>query len=405
MRFTHACLFALVLVGTGASVRAQRKVIETPAGTRINGNTNTVTPVAPIAVPGGNLFDQIYRPGAIQFAPPDIGPSVGPSSVGPVIDPLLRKRLLDEQFRRKNWAIENAARLNRGGEATLEIRRSEADGRKAVGAGREPTAAELGLMAVDPKFAREFQKNSGAPAESALDLARQRALRQQQGQDPNNPNRPRNPGEPPDPTDPTTELTGGLANDAKDPTKADAKADRGTSPLDSLGSSRLEGAVDRLAARQSGDLLNRDTAAGADSVNPGLELLRKERDAELLEILGTSSGGTGTAGGGVAAGGDLFIAPTRASRLADFEKFLSPEPPAATAFKSGSDSVFGAAATPLGNSASASAVGLKRDVPELGAPNVNLNLVPAAPTPTAPAIRLQPQPAQLPFPVRGKGGF
>ncbi len=406
MRFTRACLSALLLAGTCTSVWAQRKVIETPAGTRLKGGTNvfggtnSLAPVVPLQVPGGNVFDQIYRPGSIQFAAPEIGPATGPGTPSPAMDPLLRKRLIDEQSHRKNWAIENAARINRGTtDSITDRRRGDGDGRKTVGTGREPTAAEMGLLAVDPKYAREFQRNTANPAESALESARQRALRQQRGQDPNGPGGPDGPRDPADPLAEVDRISGADGQD-KDGLDAHGKDRRGSSPLDALGRTRQEEAADRLAAQQAGDILGRDKASGAESVNPGLELLRKERESELADILGT-----GTAGASPSAipAGDQFLAPTRAGRLADFQQFLASEPPATAPIKLGSDAGFPGA--PNGLASPAAVAGLRRDLPDFTAPSAAVNLGPTAQAPITAPPRLAPQPAMLPFPVRGKGGF
>lgn len=413
MSSKRACIPLVLLAGACLSASAQRKIVETPAGTQLPGggvgagSTNVVAPVIPVPVPGGNLLDRLARPGGgIQFAPPpDVGPVMSPGPAAPPIDPALRKFLLEEQARKKNWAIENAARINRGeGPVVSDPRRLDLDGRKATGTGRVPTAAELRLQAVDPKYAREFQRNSGVPsaaADSPLDAARERAMRTRMTQD------PRKPGSGEDSTDPegaALALVRGRGSDAKDKGAGDAR-EEAVVGADVLGKSKLEGAVDRLIAQQSGgDVTDLAKDATKDSVDPGVEALRKERDAQLAEILGTSTTGGGAGGGTSSLAAEGFQPATRTTRMAEFQQLLGSEPAAAPSqFKLATESIGGA--SPAAGVSSLS--GIKRDLPELGGSGGSLNLAPAtaAPAPAFVPPRITAQPAQLPFPARGKGGF
>lgn len=402
MKVTRALLSALLLGGTCTCVLAQTKIVETAPGTKSPGGTNALGPTKPPRVPGGNLLDQIYRPSSIKLAPLEIGPSKGFSSPGANIDPVLRRRFLDDQSRKKNWAIENAASINRnGGEVVVERRRSgsENDGRKSPVTGREPTPAEVRLQAVDPKYAREFQENSGAAKESGFGFTGRQALQGVGGtgsRNPGNPDGPRDPASPDNLSDPTQDFAGDDKgkNDPQDSDQWDkSKLDNG------LVSSRVEGAVDRAAAELGVDMLARGKGSGTEALAPRLESLRAERENELADILGTSAANTD---------GDLlaegFAAPVRASRLADFQRLLAAEPPAVVSPKLGSEPTLSLSSGPLGSPAAS--LGLTRELSPFSVPSAPLNLgsAPGAATLSAPP-RLLPQPAKLPFPVRGQGGF
>lgn len=402
MKVTRALLSALLLGGTCASLFAQTKVVETAPGTKSPGGTNSPAPGKPPRIPGGNLFDQIYRPSSIDLAPLNTRPSSG--SGGGNIDPALRKRLMEEQARKKNWAIESAARMNRnGGDMVSERRRPENDGRKPAGAAREPTAAEVRLQAVDPEYAREYQRNSTFTPETAQELARRQARQSARGKDSR---APRNPDDPRDSTDPES-----LAEIDHDPGATDGLNGKGDSkdqdrwsksPLDggALGS-RVEGAIDRAAAEQGLDILARGNDSTTEALAPRLESLRTERENELAEILGTSNANGKAAGATLTEG---FGGTTRSSRLADFQQLLASEPPpAAMAPKLGAEPSLSVSTGPLGDSGRIA--GLTRDLPSLTAPGASLNLGPAPAAAIAPPPRLAPRPTQLPFPVRGKGGF
>jgi len=400
MKLTRAWILALLMAGACLPARAQRKIVETAPGTVTPGSTNTLGPEAPSETRGGGLFDRFYRPNSIQLAPLDTAPPSS-SSAAAKMDPALRKRLIEEQSKRKNWAIENAARMNRG-ESVGDRRRSDGGGRRSAVSGREPTSAELNLQAVDPKYAREFKENSRNPTEAGLEQSRLRADRQRQQRDGKNSGNPQTADD---------RRRGTESDDLENPTGRDSRADAEKSdreldrwdkvtrgyddPLKA--ESPLDRAAARLAAGDSFDFSPR--SAGGDLDLSG-EAQRQERLSDLSAILGEP-----TAGPASGSAAESFISPTPSDRTSEFQKLLAPEVAPTAVSRLGGE-------TPLGNPAagragSAGASTAQRELPGLSAPTPGFNLSPASSSPAlAPATpRMTPRPIQLPTPVRGKGGF
>lgn len=402
MKLSRAWILALLMAGACLPARAQRKIVETAPGTVTPGSTNTLGPEAPSETRGGGLFDRLYRPNSIQLAPLDTAPSAS-SGASAKIDPALRKRLIEEQSKRKNWAIENAARMNRG-ESPGDRRRPDGAGRRSAISGREPTAAELNLQAVDPKYAREFKENSRNPTEVGLEQSRLRADRQRRQRDGKGSGEPQTAGD---------RQRGTGSDELEDPAELDPrsaaeKSDRELDRWDKVtrgyddplkAESPLDRAAARLAAGDSFDFSPRSVGGGGDLDLSG-ETQRQERLSELSNILGEPT--TASTAGSAPEG---FLSPTPSDRTSEFQKLLAPEVAPTAVSRLGGETTLGNAAAGRGGSAGASAA--QRELPGLSAPTPGFNLSPAASTPAlAPATpRMTPRPIQLPAPVRGKGGF
>lgn len=400
MKLPRAWILALLIAGACLPARAQRKIVETAPGTVTPGSTNTLGPEVPSETRGGGLFDRLYRPNSIQLAPLDTAPPSS-SAATAKMDPALRKRLIEEHSKRKNWAIENAARINRG-ESVGDRRRPDGVGRRSAISGREPTSAELNLQAVDPKYAREFKENSRNPTEVGLEQSRLRADRQRRQRDGKNSG---------DPQTADGRQRGTESDDLEDPAGLDSRsdADKSDRELDRWdkvtrgyddpfkAESPLDRAAARLAAGDSFDFSPR--SAGGDLDLSG-DAQRQERLSDLSAILGEST--TSPASGSAA---ESFISPTPADRTSEFQKLLAPEIAPAAVTRLGVETTLGNPTAGRGGSVGVSAV--QRELPGFSAPTPSFNLSPAASTPAfAPATpRMTPRPLQLPSPARGKGGF
>ena len=422
MKLSRNWLTVLVLAGTAGSVFAQRKIVETAPGALSTVTTNNVAPGARDELRGGNILDRLYRPNSIQLAPLDTAPSAG-ASVAPQLDPVVRKQLLLDRARRRNWAIENAAKINRG-ETGFERRRGDPSGRRAAVTSREPSSAELRLQAVDPKYAREAVERSGNASETALDRSIQKADRQRRqgdGRDSSDPRDPRDPRRNSGPDDPNADPDdldpdGRAAGSVRRELGNEGNQDRWDK---SLGAERggekltLDGPLDGNAAWESGDSLDAARALRDDLIEARSETLRTERLQELSTLLGDSSSTSANQPRSEFSAGTI-----RAERDAEFQRLLTPESgsslaPSISPVSANRLNGEPALATAEGglNSAvtgfgSPGAAALQRDLPGLSAPGPALNFTPSASATFSPSTpRMTPRPFQLQIPERGKGGF
>ncbi len=387
MNNPRAFFNVLLLLGASTSLWAQRQIVETAPGARSPGVTNAVAPSLPEGERGGGILDRIYRPNSVQLPPLDLGPSGGSS--GAKLDPAVEKRLKEERNRKKNWAVEGAARLNRGETGVGERRRSDADGRRSSLEGRPPTAAEIQLQAVDPKFAREQKKKSGGSAEAAADRAAELEERKHAGKDPIT---LKDLNHPQDATD-VVETSAELAS--KDRQRRSESKDRWDKVLDDK--SKPDENRERTISEVGLDLSRKENGVSLESLDSARELVQQQREREFSNLIGDSAAGLPTT-----SRTESFLGGGPATRSVEFQKLLVQEPVATPTARLGLDP-----SASISSGAAVPSLGASRELPGISsaAGGFNFSSGQSAPTFAPPPTRLAPLPVQLPAPVRGKNGF
>ena len=414
--------FGLLLGGlcVATPALAQKRIIETAPGQvrlPIVPGTNGAAPNV-VRTPG--IIERIYRPadsdlGILGGAPPSVSGFSGPSGGTPDIDPAVQQKLIEEQERRKNWAIEAYARQNRG-ETSYSVPGALDPGEIPAGSNRSIRRADLMLQAVDTDYARIVREQRGSrvekptnPGEAAVENAHQRAERMRRGENPNSL------------TDSRDSLDGadGRMTDRTpgsfDPFRGGSLREREDRERQGLSLSGLsvtgEGAS---TSRESGGTSLNDllaTGSRGESLSPHLDTIHQDRDAEFSALLGgtPASGGNGIGSNKGESGFGLV----RGDRAAEFRRLLVADEPAQNRGTAAAGTAATlSSATPTGtgfgvdkSSGAFSAAGALpgRELPTFNSGSLSGSLTPGPAAPTfSPPPALTARPAQLPIPIRGQ---
>lgn len=139
---SRSCLILLLGLALGASwARAGEEIRESRPGVRRGTNLLDST-----ALPKRSVLDRLTDGPGRSIQGPTIPGPVPPSTKTPEMDPKDERRLRQDLDRRRNWLLENAARLNSGETGTAGLER---DRRRDTGRSATPDNIDRLLRATD----------------------------------------------------------------------------------------------------------------------------------------------------------------------------------------------------------------------------------------------------------------